>query len=109
MCGRKVQLFRLCNHPSPSLQLLNPLRRSMTWSALRPEKEIARDLKVSRNTVRKVLRSGETSFEYERIVQPRPKLGVLPVRYAAARRARRVEASHVREPVHTPMQRYRRF
>jgi predicted transcriptional regulator len=33
-------------------------------------KEIARDLKVSRNTVRKVLRSGETSFEYERVVQP---------------------------------------
>src|SRR5579863_1805465 len=38
-------------------------------------KEIARDLRVSRNTVRKVLRSGETSFEYERDVQPRPKLG----------------------------------
>ncbi len=37
--------------------------------------EIYRDLKVSRNTVRKVLRSGETSFEYERDVQPRPKLG----------------------------------
>jgi predicted transcriptional regulator len=33
-------------------------------------KEIARDLRVSRNTVRKVLRSGETSFEYEREVQP---------------------------------------
>ena len=41
-------------------------------------KEIARDLKVSRNTVRKVLRSGETSFEYEREVQPRPKLGRWP-------------------------------
>lgn len=38
-------------------------------------KEIARDLGVSRNTVRKVLRSGATSFEYEREVQPRPKLG----------------------------------
>jgi transposase len=38
-------------------------------------KEIARDLKVSRNTVRKVLRSGATSFEYARAVQPRPKLG----------------------------------
>ena len=38
-------------------------------------KEIARDLKVSRNTVRKVLRWGETAFEYERQVQPRPKLG----------------------------------
>ena len=38
-------------------------------------KEIARDLKISRNTVRKVLRSGATSFAYEREVQPRPKLG----------------------------------
>ncbi len=38
-------------------------------------KEIARGLKISRNTVRKVLRSGETSFSYEREIQPRPKLG----------------------------------
>src|SRR5205807_10547730 len=38
-------------------------------------KEIVRELKVSRNTVRKVLRSGATSFEYMRVVQPRPKLG----------------------------------
>jgi transposase len=38
-------------------------------------REIARGLKVSRNTVRTVLRSGETAFEYERNVQPRPKLG----------------------------------
>jgi transposase len=38
-------------------------------------KEIIRELKVSRNTVRKVLRSGATAFEYGRQVQPRPKLG----------------------------------
>jgi transposase len=38
-------------------------------------KEICRELHVSRNTVRKVLRSGETAFTYEREVQPRPKLG----------------------------------
>ncbi len=38
-------------------------------------KEIARDLKISRNTVRRVLRSDETSFSYEREIQPRPKLG----------------------------------
>ena len=38
-------------------------------------KEIARALKVSRNTVRKVLRSGATAFEYSRQVQPWPKLG----------------------------------
>ena len=37
-------------------------------------KEIVRDLKVSRNTVRKVLRSGETAFEYERERQPKPRI-----------------------------------
>ena len=38
-------------------------------------KEIVRDLHVSRNTVRKVVRTGRTAFEYERGVQPMPKLG----------------------------------
>ncbi|MBB4000767.1 transposase [Aureimonas pseudogalii] len=38
-------------------------------------KEICRELKVSRKVVRKVLRSDETSFSYERSVQPMPKLG----------------------------------
>lgn len=38
-------------------------------------KEICRELKVSRNVVCKVLRSDETSFNYERSVQPMPKLG----------------------------------
>ena len=38
-------------------------------------KEIARELHVSRNTVRKVLRSGATAFSYEREVQPLPRLG----------------------------------
>jgi len=38
-------------------------------------REIARDLKLSRNTVRRVLRSGETSSSYEREHQPRPRLG----------------------------------
>lgn len=38
-------------------------------------KEICRDLHVSRNTVRKILRSKSTAFEYERRVQPQPKIG----------------------------------
>jgi len=38
-------------------------------------KSIARDRGLSRNTVRKVLRSKETSFGYRRDNQPRPKLG----------------------------------
>jgi transposase len=39
-------------------------------------REIARDLKLSRNTVRKVVRSAETAFSYGRQVQPLPKLGL---------------------------------
>ena len=38
-------------------------------------KAIAREFGLARNTVRTVLRSGETSPAYERTVQPRPKLG----------------------------------
>ena len=38
-------------------------------------KEIVRELHVSRNTVRKVLRSGVTEFTYQREVQPLARLG----------------------------------
>ena len=38
-------------------------------------KQITRDFDLARNTVRRVLRSGETVFSDEREVQPRPKLG----------------------------------
>lgn len=37
-------------------------------------REIARDFNLSRNTVRKIIRSGATEFTYERKVQPRPRL-----------------------------------
>ena len=40
-----------------------------------PIKKIARDLRVSKNTVRKVARGDETSYSYERKIQPMPKLG----------------------------------
>ncbi len=40
-----------------------------------PIKKIARDLRVSKNTVRKVVRGDETSYSYERKIQPLPKLG----------------------------------
>jgi len=38
-------------------------------------KQICRALRVSRNTVRKVVRSGATEFSYDRSTQPRPKIG----------------------------------
>ena len=41
------------------------------WSV----KRIVRELHVSRNTVRKILRSDETDFSYERERQPMPRIG----------------------------------
>ena len=41
----------------------------------KPIKAIARDRGLSRNTVRKVIRSGATGLTYERTVQPQPKIG----------------------------------
>jgi transposase len=38
-------------------------------------KAICRELRVSRKTVRKVVRSQETAFAYERASQPQPKIG----------------------------------
>ncbi len=38
-------------------------------------KALTRELRVSRNTVRRIVRSGETDPVYERTRQPRPKLG----------------------------------
>ena len=49
-------------------------REFFVWGKT-PIKEIVRELYVSRNTVRKVLRSGVTEFTYAREVQPPPKLG----------------------------------
>ena len=38
-------------------------------------KAMCREFGIARNTIRRILRSGETSFAYQRDVQPRPKLG----------------------------------
>ncbi len=38
-------------------------------------KQIERELHVARNTVRKIIRSGETSFAYDREKQPLPRIG----------------------------------
>ena len=67
---------------SDRCERLSQLRRVATIARIRREhftkaktiKEIAGDLRVSRNTVRKVLRLDETSFEDEREMQPRLRL-----------------------------------
>ncbi len=58
-------------------------------------KQIAREFELAHNTVRRVLRSKETAFSYERAVQPRPKLGAwteaLDWHRHEARQRRRIE------------------
>ena len=56
------------------MDLIGQIRRAF-FEQQRPIKEISRDLRVSRTTVRKVVRSDRTAFKYAREVQPSPKLG----------------------------------
>jgi transposase len=56
------------------VDLIGQIRRAF-FEQRRAIKAISRDLHVSRGTVRKVLRSEKTAFNYAREVQPLPKLG----------------------------------
>jgi hypothetical protein len=56
------------------VDLIGQIRRAY-FEQHRSIKEIVRTLKVSRATVRKVLRSHKTEFKYTRGIQPTPKLG----------------------------------
>jgi transposase len=56
------------------VDLIGQIRRAY-FEQHRSTKEIVRTLKVSRATVRKVIRSHKTEFKYTRGVQPTPKLG----------------------------------
>jgi transposase len=49
--------------------------RMMALRDRKPIKQIARDLRLSKNTVRKILRDDLTEITYERKAQPRPALG----------------------------------
>ena len=56
------------------MDMIGQIRRAY-FDQSRPIKEIVRTLRVSRATVRKVIRRQATEFKYERGVQPAPKLG----------------------------------
>jgi len=43
----------------------------------KPIRQIVRELRISRQTVRKAIRGSTTEFRYERQVQPQPRLGAL--------------------------------
>ena len=56
------------------VDLIGQIRRAF-FEQRRAIKEISRELRVSRATVRKIVRSHKTEFKYARGVQPVPKLG----------------------------------
>ena len=67
----------------------------------KPIKQSCRELRVSRKTVRKVVRSGATEFTCERSVQPLPKIGPWQDKLDAmldenARRPKRERLTHIR-------------
>jgi transposase len=67
----------------------------------KPIKQICRELRVSRKTVRKVIRSGATEFTYERSIQPQPKIGPWRTELDKmlaenARRPKRERLTHIR-------------
>ena len=53
----------------------------------KPIRQIVRELRVSRKTVRKAVRAAATEFRYERRVQPQPRLGPFVARLEALREA----------------------
>src|SRR4029079_11906053 len=66
--------FRAGGEGMKSVDSIARVRRAFYvqgWSL----KRISRELHLSRNTIRKILRSDETEFTYERERQPMPKIG----------------------------------
>ncbi len=49
----------------------------------KPIRQIVRELRISRQTVRKAIRGASTEFRYERQVQPQPRLGAYVARLDA--------------------------
>jgi transposase len=49
----------------------------------KPIRQIVRELRISRQTVRKAIRSPATAFRYDRQVQPQPRLGAFVARLDA--------------------------
>ena len=49
----------------------------------KPIRQIVRELRISRQTVRKAIRGSSTEFHYERQVQPQPRLGAFVARLDA--------------------------
>jgi transposase len=65
-----------------TVETIGRIRRAF-WVDKKPIRQIVRELRISRQTVRKAIRGGSTEFCYERQVQPQPRLGAYVARLEA--------------------------
>src|SRR5262245_60810679 len=62
-----------------TVETIGRIRRGF-WVDKKPIRQIVRELRISRQTVRKAIRGSSTEFRYERQVQPQPRLGAYVAR-----------------------------
>jgi hypothetical protein len=55
-----------------TVETIGRIRRAF-WVDQKPIRQIVRELRISRQTVRKAIRGSSTEFRYERQVQPQPR------------------------------------
>ena len=65
-----------------TVETIGRIRRAF-WVDKKPIRQIVRELRISRQTVRKAIRGSSTEFRYERQVQPQPRLGAYVARLEA--------------------------
>src|SRR5215471_12426862 len=65
-----------------TVETIGRIRRAF-WVDKKPIRQIVRELRISRQTVRKAVRGASTEFRYERQVQPQPRLGAYVARLDA--------------------------
>src|ERR1700746_327927 len=65
-----------------TVETIGRIRRAF-WVGKKPIRQIVRELRISRQTVRKAIRGSSTEFRYERQVQPQPRLGAYVARLEA--------------------------
>src|SRR5262249_48274811 len=65
-----------------TVETIGRIRRAF-WVDHKPIRQIVRELRISRKTVRKAIRGSATEFHYERQVQPQPRFGAFVARLDA--------------------------
>jgi hypothetical protein len=78
-----------------TVETIGRIRRAFLVNR-KPIRQIVRELRISRKTVRKAIRGSSTEFRYERQVQPQPRLGEFVARLDGLLEANRNQSARER-------------